>query len=80
MVALYKTPFGIYGKHGDMAQLAKWATDAINGKALPKTYPPLPAEIVAMISRLTGESPAYAIKTFQIFGAAELGWTPTIRG
>ncbi|WP_194909105.1 hypothetical protein [Catenulispora rubra] len=73
MVALYKTPYGIYAEHGDMAQLIQWATDVQQGKALPKTYPPLPAEIIAAISRWTGESPAYAMKTFQIFGAAVYG-------
>ena len=73
MVALSKTPYGINGDHGDMARLTQWATDAMHGTALPKTYPPLPAEIVATISRMTGENPAYAIKWFQVFGAALYG-------
>ncbi|WP_370382078.1 hypothetical protein [Catenulispora sp. GAS73] len=70
VVALHGTSWGFLADRGDAGQFIKWAQDVLDGHSLPRNYPPLQAYTIAGISQLTGQPPGYAMKTFEIAGAA----------
>jgi hypothetical protein len=72
-VSLHGTPWGLYANQGDAGQLIAWAKDVIAGRALPKTYPPLPVHVIAWIAQITGLQAAYAFKAFEIGALAAFG-------
>jgi galactan 5-O-arabinofuranosyltransferase len=56
-----------------MKVLIGWANDVLAGRALPKTYPPLPAHFLAWTAKIAGVPTGYAVKYFQIVGVAVVG-------
>lgn len=70
VVALRGTPWGLNALGGDGGKLIGWANDVLAGRPLPDTYPPLPAHLIAWLSRLLDKPPEYGMRDFQILGVA----------
>ena len=72
-IALHGTDWGLNGLAGDAGTLIGWAKDAMAGRTLPSTYPPLAAHLIATVAQI-GDLPAeYAMKWFQICTVAAVG-------
>jgi galactan 5-O-arabinofuranosyltransferase len=72
-IVLHGTDWGLNAQAGDVGNLIGWAKDAMAGRTLPSTYPPLAAHLIAAVAQV-GDLPAeYAMKWFQIWTVAAVG-------
>lgn len=73
VVALHRTPWGLFASFGDAGNLAEWADAMANGRRVDTNeYPPLFLWFLARYARLRGMPSAYALKEISIYGTALL--------
>jgi galactan 5-O-arabinofuranosyltransferase len=74
VVALRGTPWPLVPL-GDSFQLATWASDVQEGRAIPGSYPPLFVHLLARYAELTDQITPYALKDLYVVSLALIGPT-----